>query len=137
MNQYLLLLILDFFFIIFHTLLIAFNLFGWMFKKTRFLNFLTLQATAFSWFILGIWYGWGYCFCTDWHWEIRYALGKPMLESSYTAFLFRSITGIQVPSFIMDMITLIGFLIAYGISTYLQVRKWILKAKMLKQQTKG
>jgi len=30
----------------------------------------SLLLTAFSWFVLGIWYGWGYCVCTDWHYMV-------------------------------------------------------------------
>jgi hypothetical protein len=48
--------ILDIGFICFHTLLILFNLLGWIWASTRRWNLYTLLATGFSWFVLGIWY---------------------------------------------------------------------------------
>ena len=52
--------LLNIFFFVFHTLLMLFNCFGWAWKKTRPWNLVTLLLTAGSWFIVGIWYGWGY-----------------------------------------------------------------------------
>ena len=84
---------LNYFFFCFHTALIFFNTFGWIFCKTRKWNLITLLLTAFSWFVLGIWYGWGYCFCTDWHWSVRRHLGYTDKENSYTQFLADKLTG--------------------------------------------
>jgi hypothetical protein len=47
----------DIFFIVFHTFLIFFNLFGWIFKPLRKANLVVLILTGASWFILGIFYG--------------------------------------------------------------------------------
>jgi hypothetical protein len=69
----------DSFFIIFHSVLICFNLFGWIPKALRKWNLFSLILTTFSWFILGIFYGFGYCFLTDWHWEVREC--RPALRS--------------------------------------------------------
>ena len=55
---------LNIFFFFFHTAIMLFNCFGWIWKKTRRLNLVTLLLTAGSWFILGIWFGWGYCLCS-------------------------------------------------------------------------
>ena len=62
-------------FFVFHVALIIFNLFGWIPKRLRKWNLAALSLTAFSWFALGIFYGFGYCFLTDWHWQIREKLG--------------------------------------------------------------
>src|SRR5437016_458661 len=88
---------LDVFLLIFHTLLIVFNCFGWAWKKTRKWNLLTLAATAFSWLVMGLWKGVGYCICTDWHWQVREALGHRMTESSYLDFLVKTISGWAPP----------------------------------------
>ena len=56
---------------VFHLTLTLFNLTGWILKKTRKLHLVVLMVTAASWFVLGIWYGWGYCPLTDWHWQVR------------------------------------------------------------------
>ncbi len=66
---------------------------GWAFQKTRKLHLITMLLTAGSWFILGIWYGWGYCVCTDWHWQVREAMGIHDRSDSYIHFLLQKITG--------------------------------------------
>lgn len=86
---------LDRFFFVFHTLIIVFNLFGWIWKKTRLLNLITLLGTVFSWSILGIWYGFGYCPFTEWHWKVRMMLGDADLPASYIKFLVDSLTGLN------------------------------------------
>ncbi len=59
----------------FHTLLILFNMVGWAFKRTRVLHLISFGLTVISWLGLGAMYGWGYCICTDWHFQIRDQLG--------------------------------------------------------------
>src|SRR5271154_2119297 len=87
---------LDYFFIFFHTIILLFNLLGWIWKRTRQWNLLLLLITAFSWFGLGIWYGWGFCFCTEWHWQVREHLGYHDVSTSYTHFLILKLTGINL-----------------------------------------
>ena len=62
-------------FFVFHTAWIGFNCIGWAFQRTRRWHLATVAVTAFSWFVLGIRFGWGYCPFTDWHWHIRERLG--------------------------------------------------------------
>ena len=54
---------------------------------------MTLGVTAFSWLVMGIWKGVGYCICTDWHWQVRRALGLRTTESSYLDFLVKALSG--------------------------------------------
>lgn len=119
--------IVDAFFFGFHTILILFNVFGWLVPRWRFINFITLTLTAFSWFILGIWYGWGYCFCTDRHWRVREMLGYQNKDASYIHFLILKFTGIDIPASLVDTYTIIVFFSAFAISVYLNVKKRILK----------
>jgi hypothetical protein len=116
--------IIDVFFLGFHSVLILFNVFGWLVPRWRFANFITLSLTAFSWFILGIWYGWGYCFCTDWHWQVRDMLGYQHTSSSYIHFLILELTGINLPVDLVDTATVIIFFVAFVASAYLNVKKW-------------
>lgn len=120
----------DVFFIGFHTSLILFNVFGWLVPRWRFANFISLSLTAFSWFILGIWFGWGYCVCTDWHWQIREMLGYHNTSSSYIHFLILELTNINIRGKSVDTYTAIVFVTAFLISFYLNLRKW--KAKNIK-----
>jgi hypothetical protein len=67
-----------------------------------------VSLTALSWFGLGVWYGWGYCPCTDWHWQIRARLGYHD-PPSYIQLLIRELTGIQVspgPANALALVTL-------------------------------
>lgn len=115
--------ILDYSFFVFHTVLILFNVFGWIIPRWRFLNLITLSLTAFSWFILGIWYGFGYCPFTDWHWSIRQHLGYTDESNSYIHFLLLKITGINFPQNLVDVSTVIVFFSAYFVSIYFAVKK--------------
>ncbi len=109
-------------FIVFHTGLILFNLFGWIWKSTRRLNLLTLLLTAFSWVILGIWYGFGYCPCTDWHWQVRRELGYTDMPNSYIEFLAELWTGFNFSASTVNLWTGILFVAALAASVYVNVK---------------
>ena len=112
---------LNFFFFVFHTLVILFILTGWMIPATRRYHLLIILFTAFSWFVLGIWYGWGYCFCTDWHWKVRNKLGFFDTGSSYIHMLVEKITGINFSPSLVDKVTSMAFLICAALSIFLNV----------------
>jgi hypothetical protein len=109
--------ILDLFFVIFHTSLTLFNLFGWIWKKTRMANLITLSITGSSWLFLGLIVGMlGYCPLTDWHFSILYKLGKTDLPTSYIKYLADRLTGLDIDQTLVDNATLYGFIIALAIS---------------------
>ena len=114
--------LLDIGFFVFHTAFILFNLFGWMWKATRRWNLATLLLTAFSWFGLGIWYGFGYCPCTDWHWQVRRELGYTDMADSYIKFLIQQLTGLNIDAAIVDVGTAVLFFVALVISLYVNFR---------------
>lgn len=115
-------LFLNIFFFVFHTLFTLFNMTGWIFRRTRELHLITLSLTAFSWFILGIWYGWGYCICTDWHWAVREKLGYHDHSASYIHFLILKLTGADLdPKFVEDGAFLV-FLLSFALSIGLSIR---------------
>jgi hypothetical protein len=113
---------LNYFFFAFHTLLTLFNITGWMFRVTRKWNLITLLLTAFSWFVLGIWYGWGYCLCTDWHWNVREHLGYHDQQGSYIHFLLLKITGINFNENLVETTTLVVFLVSVVMSIWLNLQ---------------
>jgi len=115
---------LDLSFFVFHTSLILFNLFGWIWRKTRPFNLITLGLTGFSWFGLGIWYGFGFCPSTEWHWQVRMRLGYYDMPYSYIQFLVQKVTGITVPASILNPLVLGLFLLALVASISLNVRDW-------------
>ncbi len=114
---------LDIFFMIFHSSLIIFNLFGWIWRKTRIANLITLLLTGGSWLILGLIVGTpGYCPLTDWHFSILEQLGKTNLPLSYVKYLADRITGLNFDPVLIDKVTLYSFLAALLLSIYFNVR---------------
>lgn len=101
--------IVNVFFFVFHISLILFNLFGWISKRYRLWNLLTLGLTAFSWLVLGIFYGFGYCFLTDWHWLIRERLGYANPYNSYIHFLIVTVFPISIAENTVNWITALSF----------------------------
>ncbi|MFC1731941.1 DUF2784 family protein [candidate division KSB1 bacterium] len=110
---------LDVFFIGFHSILIMFNVLGWIWKPIRKANLITLLLTGTSWFLLGVFYGWGYCPLTDWHFEVLKKLGKTSLPLSYTEYLAERIFVLDFNSKTIDQLTLSIFLLALCISLYM------------------
>src|ERR1044071_4702677 len=98
---------LNIFFFVFHTAFTVFNIVGWAFPKTRKLHLITICLTALSWFVLGIWYGIGYCACTDWHWQAREQLGYTDQSRSYIHFLILKLTGADLNTQMVETVTLI------------------------------
>jgi len=113
---------LDVFFIIFHTVFTLFNLLGWIWLKTRRIHLITLGLTALSWFGLGLFYGMGYCFCTDWHWQVRLKLGKTDMPHSYIKFLVDELTGLDVSASLVETCTMLFFILAVVLSVLLNIR---------------
>jgi hypothetical protein len=112
----------DTFYLIFHTFVILFNLFGWIWRPTRKANLALLMLTAFSWFGLGFWYGWGYCFLTDWHYRALEKAGIRNLPDSYIKYLADRLTGYDFDAALADSLTVGGFLLALAASVYFNVR---------------
>ncbi len=119
----------DIFFLVFHLALVIFNLFGWIWKKTRPANLITLLLTGASWSLLGIFYGWGYCPLTDWHFRILEHLGHTGLPNSYIQYLLERLFHLDLPAVLVDRVTLITFLGALGISLFMNVKDLIQKRK--------
>ena len=115
---------LDKFFFVFHSTLIVFNLLGWIWKKTRLANLIVIVLTFLSWFILGIWYGFGYCPSTDWHWLVRKKMGYYDLPSTYTKFLIDSLTGWDVNPELVKILTVLLLVLALFASVWTNIRDW-------------
>ncbi len=115
---------LDWFFILFHSAWTLFNITGWAFRRTRKLHLLTTGLTAFSWFVCGYFYGWGFCICTEWHWRVREILGKDNSSYSFIDFLIRKITGLNPDPLYVDIMVLTVFLLTTGLSIILNIRDY-------------
>ena len=121
------LLLADLFFTLFHTSLILFNLFGWLWKSLRKWHFLVIVLTFLSWGLLGIWYGLGYCPLTDWHWDILSKRGVTDLPNSFVGYVLGRFFGWDISADLVDLLTLIFALIALGFS--IKVNFFARKAK--------
>jgi hypothetical protein len=122
--------ILDIFFVVFHTSIIFFNLFGWIWRKTRKLNLILLLITGSSWLFLGLIVGTlGYCPLTDWHFSVLNKLGISDLPSSYVKYLVDRLTGLDLNPSLVDNVTLYSFLAALGFSLLLNIRDLVFKRK--------
>jgi hypothetical protein len=118
---------LDWFFTIFHAVVTLFNLVGWISKKTRNLHLVTVALTLFSWLVLGFFYGFGYCFLTDWHYQILHKRGFEDLPFSYITFLIQRLFGITASDETVVKYTVYIFTIIVLITFGLQINKWIKK----------
>jgi hypothetical protein len=112
----------DIFFVVFHTTLTLFNALGWIWKATRKLNLITLLLTGGSWFILGLFYGIGYCPLTDWHFTILRKLGEQNLPYSYIQYLTERLTPFNPSPELVDTATAVVFFVALGLSGLLNLR---------------
>jgi len=102
------LIIADYFFLVFHTGLIVFNLTGWMWRPLRKWHLACILLTFASWLLLGIWYGLGYCPLTDWHWDILRQRGIRDLPDSYVGYLLERLLGLSMKAELVDGFT-VGF----------------------------
>ncbi len=112
-------LFLDIVLTILHLFIIGFNLLGWIWKKTRKLHLVFLGLTLLSWFVLGFWHGWGYCFLTDWHWNVKRALGETDLPNSFIKYFVDGVTGRPWDAGLIDTLTLAALLLVVLLSVYL------------------
>ena len=113
---------LDAAFLVFHSALVLFNLTGWIWKATRRAHLIVIGLTVVSWFGLGAVYGWGYCPCTDWHWDVKRHLGHTDLPASYVKYYADRLTGIAWDPRVVDAVVLVSGLAALALSVLLNWR---------------
>jgi hypothetical protein len=108
-------------FFVFHSSWMLFNCVGWMWRRTRPWQLVTVSLTALSWFGLGVSYGWGYCPCTDWHWQVRARLGHHD-PPSYIQLLIREVLGIEVATNPANALAVVTLAVAGALGIVLNVR---------------
>lgn len=110
------------FFVVFHGTLILFILVGWIWPRTRPLHLLVIGLTVSSWFVLGFFYGFGYCPFTDWHWQVKEALGETNLPNTYVKYYLDRLSGRQWDDILVGRIVGLIGLIALAVSVALNRR---------------
>ena len=109
---------LDILFYLLHVLLMGFNLSGWIWRSTRKLHLISLSLTLGSWSILGIWYGFGYCFLTHWHWNVKRLLGETDLPNSFVKYFLDGLLRSDFDAGMIDVITGLGLALPIVLSLY-------------------
>ena len=107
-----------------HAALVLFILTGWMWPSTRRLHLLVVVLTLGSWVGLGAWYGWGYCPLTDWHWQVKAALGETASPASYIKYYADALTGTSWNPMLIDVWVVGLALAALVVSAVLNWRDW-------------
>ena len=108
----------DAFLTIIHLAVVAFNLFGWIPERTRKANFILLVLTAASWFLLGIWYGMGYCFLTDWQWDIKRHRGETNIPGNFVEYIAEKVFNRDFNTGFISTLTAVCFGLAVLASVY-------------------
>lgn len=111
----------DILLVILHVLLILFIVFGWIPKKTRKIHFFVVIIVALCWFVLGIFFGFGYCPLTDLQWTIKLKLQEEELPFSFIKYLLDNITGYNFDETLIDYVTLFVFVSVLIVSTYINM----------------
>ena len=115
---------LDTFFLVFHASWVSFILTGWIWRRTRRLHLALAILTCLSWFVLGYFYGFGYCPFTDWHWQVKRALGETNLPDSYVNYYLDRLTGVNWNPFLTGIFVMLAGVAALILSVVLNVRDW-------------
>ncbi len=114
---------LDILLTIVHFAIVGFNLFGWIWPATRKAHFVGVLITAASWFLLGIWFGMGYCPVTDWQWRVKEQLGETNLPDSFIKYYADKISGRSVDAGLVNVVTAVSFALAAALSVYVNFIK--------------
>ncbi len=118
------LLVLDWTLFLSHVCLIIFNMVGWIWRRTRVLHLVTMGLTTFSWFVLGAIYGWGYCFCTDYHADILRQLGHPDANATFIQLLFTRLFRISLSQSVADNLAVAVFALILIATVFVWTREW-------------
>ena len=111
-----------------HFVIIGFNLLGWIWRPMRKLHLVCIIVTASCWFILGIWFGIGYCPITDLEWQLKEKIGEHNLPNSFIKYYADIIWGKPVNASLIDTLTAVCFFLAAALSIYFN----FIKKKALK-----
>ncbi len=104
--------LLDWAFHFFHLTVIIINLTFWIFPRTLRIAQITQLLTLLSWFGFGMFYGFGYCFLTDWQWQLKERMGEKELPMSYIKLVLDRTTGQDWNPELIDRATLVALLLA-------------------------
>lgn len=96
-------------------------MFGWIFPALRLAHLVLILLTLGSWFILGLWFGTGYCPVSDWHWKIKRSLGDGTPGGSYILQMLQYLTGREWSATGVDRAVVLGTLAITALSLALNI----------------
>ena len=74
--------------------------------------------TAASWFVLGIWFGMGYCPVTDWQWRVKELRGEMNLPGNFVEYFAEKLSNYNFDSQLVNIVTGVSFAVAALASLY-------------------
>ena len=92
-----------------HLAVILFSALGWLVAALRPLHLALQGVILFSWFGLGYFKGWTYCFLTDLHWRIKQAMGRPAESETYMKLLADRVSRRNVDAVLVNRVTVSVF----------------------------
>ncbi len=92
-----------------HLAVILFSALGWVLPARRPLHLLLQGIILFSWFGLGYFKGWTYCFLTDLHWRVKQAMGRPAETETYMQLLANRLLARHVAAVLVNRMTVTVF----------------------------
>lgn len=104
-----------------HIAIILFVMLGWLVPQWLMMHLVLTMLTLGSWFILGHWFGHGYCPVSSWHWRLKGALGDGRPEGTYIHLLLQRLSGRALQSAAVDRFVVVVTLLIAGISIALNV----------------
>ena len=113
-------LIANFIFHVLHIGIIAFVAAGWLIPSLRLPHLILIVSTLVCWFILGFWFGFGYCPITDWHWKIKDRWGEGRPQTSYIHSGLQRLLARPLSTTHVDSMVVIGTIViaAFAIAMY-------------------
>lgn len=102
-----------------HALIAALCAFGWLIPGGERLHLVVILGIAFSWYVLGLWHGIGYCILTDWQWRVRQRLGMTPEHGSFVQLLLERASGMHLNANQVKMFAYGVFWVSAFISVYI------------------
>lgn len=96
---------------IIHLSIIGFFLFAWFLPEYRVLHLILSFSIFFSWFGLGLFYGFGYCLVTDIQWKLKKESGYDPETPYYIKYIVDKATGANINSKLSNMVTTYTFFV--------------------------
>ena len=114
--------VLDYLMSALHLTVVLANTFLWIIPKFRKAHLTLAAITLASWIGGGAFWGWGYCFLTDWQWQIKKQLGETNLPSNFISLILEKTFGIIWDNEATTLTIALVFFTSVSISLWLTVR---------------